>query len=639
MASAKFLQLLGDPTAGRIWLLELQPYNPAAAQVQPLYFCDPGPAGSFATGLADTPANTIYIPAIRAGGNLTYTLSLWNAEGALGGRSSPGLGEISLHNEDGALDYLADLSFAGRSLVVKLGGLDFTYPEFGTVLNATIESLAVGEQSVSLQIRDLQHILDKRVQTQLFQGTGGTEGGLDRKDQPKPASLGIVRNVEPVAVGLTGAGLPTYILGDGALAAYDSAVHALYDRGVPLTYDAGDPPAAGKWTLRASSGALVINATPAGQVTADLKGDATGGYVQTLGGVVRRLVTRYGGLTDPQQIDTAAFSQIDTDLPGPVGLFLQGGENLLDVLDRLCSPLAVSFGFDLQGRFTLQQVKAPTGSAVLELVDNQILALDRVATPEPTWRLTLGYRRCCTVQQPTDLASIYTNSVSNPGFATGANWTPGTGWSIAGGVATASAGSASDLAQTQAGLVAQQAYYVTVDLTRSVGSVTLRIDGVDLADGDGVTAIAASGTWRRDFIAGSTTPAFAVRKDASFVGTVDNLYIVPTRLDFVQQEYRATSVEDAAIKTAWLLALEARHDTPLDALSDAQAEAARQFDLFKVKRKAFKLRAKVDPLLVALGQEVRITDRRFGLVAGWTGRVVVIEADLGAGEVGLTLWG
>lgn len=636
MASAKFLALLGKPTANRIWLVEVQAYNLATSSVQTLYFCDPGANSSYTTEPGDTPANQPYQPLIREGGRFRYTQSLFRKDGALGGESTPAFGQISVHNEDGKLDYLEELSFAGRPIVVKLGSDGFAHAEFETIFAGLVAKKPdVSQETVLFTFRDLQALLDKPVQQTLFAGTGGAEGGGDLKDQAIPICLGRVRNATLPYLGVIEGGLAAWRAHDGALAAYALGLDQLYDKGVPLTYEASDPPSSGKWTKRAATGLYLFNGTPSSpQITADVKGSADGSFVETLGGVVRRLATRYGGFADPAAIDTAAFSQADADQPAPVGLFLQGTETIRSALDQLCSPLGFAWSVSLEGKLTLQQVKAPTGTEDLVLVEEQILDLQSVSTPEPCWRLGIGWGHNNTVQQDSDLLGAYTTLVTNGGFATDTAWTKGTGWTIGSSVASGAAGTQSDLSQNLSGAIPGQRYALTVTVTRSAGSLQVRVDGQDVGD-----PIAAAGTYRREFLAAGATPALAFRKDAAFAGTVDTVSVLPTRLEFVQQEYRAASVEDVAIKTPHLLARDLRQDTQLAEETDAIAEAERQFDLYSVPRRAFKVTASIDPLILRLGQEVRLEHSRFGLVDGANFRVVVIEADLGAGIVVLTVWG
>lgn len=114
--------------------------------------------------------------------------------------------------------------------------------------------------------------------------------------------------------------------------------------------------------------------------------------------------------------------------------------------------------------------------------------------------------------------------LQNNTFASSANWTTGTGWSIGAGVATKTAGTASSLAQTiSAGLAAGVVYKLTYTITRSAGTITPRLTGGTTVTG---TARSASGTYTEYITAVTGNTAFDFLGDSSFAGTVDNVYLV-----------------------------------------------------------------------------------------------------------------
>ena len=103
--------------------------------------------------------------------------------------------------------------------------------------------------------------------------------------------------------------------------------------------------------------------------------------------------------------------------------------------------------------------------------------------------------------------------VVNGDFAVDETWVKGTGWTIAGDVATKVAGVASDLEQTIAGLDTNASYLVITTATRTAGTLTPSIGGNDGA------AIAGDVTRQYDIIlAGSDD--FAYVADDTFAGTI-----------------------------------------------------------------------------------------------------------------------
>jgi hypothetical protein len=116
----------------------------------------------------------------------------------------------------------------------------------------------------------------------------------------------------------------------------------------------------------------------------------------------------------------------------------------------------------------------------------------------------------------------YPELVSNGGFSSSSGWTLGTGWTIGAGVATAAAGSASDLS-TAVAFEAGRVYRVTFTATLSAGTFTIATNGGSI--GEAGTAVQIAGTYSRLFRApvGSTTLKFS--KDNAYIGTIDNVSI------------------------------------------------------------------------------------------------------------------
>lgn len=121
-----------------------------------------------------------------------------------------------------------------------------------------------------------------------------------------------------------------------------------------------------------------------------------------------------------------------------------------------------------------------------------------------------------------DDAAHMPQTVTNGAFAADTDWTKGTGWTIATGVASSdgSQTAVSDLSQA-AGLVPGVTYTVSFDLVRTAGSVT------PMAGGTAGTARATTNTFSEAIVAGADG-TIAIRADADFIGNVDNVSAVPT---------------------------------------------------------------------------------------------------------------
>lgn len=101
-------------------------------------------------------------------------------------------------------------------------------------------------------------------------------------------------------------------------------------------------------------------------------------------------------------------------------------------------------------------------------------------------------------------------------------WTMGAGWAIASGIATHTAGEASDLAQDLT-LVAGTTYRVSYTVSgMSAGSVMPVLSGGTEVTG---TAVTADGTYHEALVAGAGNTTFALRASADFDGSVDAVVV------------------------------------------------------------------------------------------------------------------
>lgn len=123
----------------------------------------------------------------------------------------------------------------------------------------------------------------------------------------------------------------------------------------------------------------------------------------------------------------------------------------------------------------------------------------------------------------------YPELVTNGAFAADTDWTKGTGWTIASGVATAAAGQATALSQDLVGKLSGGVTYVLkATVTRTAGTVSFKVTSAasntpqDFTLGE---AIAKSGTYTRRFVAPPNPTLIKFDKDATFAGTIDNVSI------------------------------------------------------------------------------------------------------------------
>lgn len=577
-----FSQLVSNPAAARRYLVEVQCYNLASSTLETLYFSDNG----FTTEPTDAPANQHYHARVKSA--INFQRQLYNGSD-IGGAAIPGFGTIVLANDDGGLDYLHGYSICGRSITVKLGGAGFAYSDYGVIFQGTAQSMTIGESEVVINIRDLQEQLAVAMQSTLYDGSGGNEGGESLAGKPKPLCFGQCYNISPI---LVDSGSLVYQFHDGQV----DQVLAVYDKGAQLTPPlsltsdtvsftsstktiaaaAGSPfecvldgmtvtisgsasnngdftvvshtastlvvseavtdesasvtivhkSGTNGFTKDLANGLITLTNSPSGEITMDVRGAAPGGtYVSSVADIARKVVTVWGPLADPADLNTASFTALNTANSAAVGLYLATPDTILDALDKLVNSIGAFYGFNRAGLFDVGRLEAPAGTPVASFGPAEVLSngLDVVSTPLPYWRCKLQHKPVYTVQSKSDLAGIVSSD--------------------------------------------------------------------------------------------------------------------PARFDFVTNEYRTAVAEDASVKTGHLLAQELEATSLLAESTAADTEAARLLAMLKEPRRIFEVTVKTQPFNIELNDVVQLLDARMGLDSGVSFRVVGIKEDAGFSEVTMQLWG
>lgn len=361
------------------------------------------------TGAGDTPAHQPFLGTLDK--PISFRRSLLG--GSTIGVFTTGDGEASINNIDGRYDFLVGpYSVDGRDVTIKLGRDGDRYRDFMPIFVGTAANWLVAEDRVTLTLRDFGYKLNVPLQTRLYAGSGGAEGGDDLAGKRPPRAFGVCLNVTPAFL------VPNLLIWqvhDGALEAID----AVYDRGAALT--AGDDYAdyaalaaatvpAGSFATCLAEGLFKLGSPPAGTVTADLRGDNAGGYVETTADIVRRIVETSTVFTDDADFYLPAFAAVNTAQPAIVGYYAgpDVSVSVADVVANLMGGIGGWGGFRRQGKFEVGIVATPAALPVMRL-DNalgDIVSISREALPDgiypPPYRFRVAYARNWTVQD--DLA-------------------------------------------------------------------------------------------------------------------------------------------------------------------------------------------------------------------------------------------
>ncbi len=191
--------------------------------------------------------------------------------------------------------------------------------------------------------------------------------------------------------------------------------------GASVTVAATSP----QYLVDLARGLIFLLTNPAGKITAWVRGDnpagslPTGGYPNTGADIIRRIITRHGGLADPGDLNTSSFASYKSAAPGVAGIYIfgsaaqddrgvmtgastGGARTLLDVITEVAGSNLGFFGFMRQAnQFQLGQFQGVQGSPVTTITEfatatnvGVLLATpphQTIALSLPIWQVIVGY--------------------------------------------------------------------------------------------------------------------------------------------------------------------------------------------------------------------------------------------------------
>lgn len=207
-----------------------------------------------------------------------------------------------------------------------------------------------------------------------YAGTGGAEGGPDRKGTLKPWIFGHAQNVEPILIDEDNS--VYQFSGYGAI----QSVDVLYERGASFGAPVGDYAdyaalvaatiPAGRWATCLALGMVRLGAPQFGVITGDLKGDYSGSVQRRLPGAILQRIAAHRSIASAA-IDTASLSALDSfaaTLPsgGNISLVLTEQTTFLDLARRLCAQFNAQAGFTLMGKLIASRVAIGSPSFTID---------------------------------------------------------------------------------------------------------------------------------------------------------------------------------------------------------------------------------------------------------------------------------
>lgn len=385
-----------------IYLAELQAYDPTTDSVI---------TWRYSSGQGYDNDGVYYAPRIENPASLTRRMG----GASVGGRTSLSFGELTLVNNDQTLNALGDTFVDGRTLTIKRGDRTDPYENFATILVATMESVAMERERISVRLRDKAVTLETPFSAVKYAGDNilpyGIEGTMDDiGGQPKPRIFGRIALMQPVLVNTSKL---IYQVNAGAI---DSLVN-VFDAGAYLSRSTDyasqsemetTAPAQGSYRAWPAGGCFRLGSSPYGQLGACVA-ESWDYLDNSAAGIIQRILTEKG-YTSSDWV-AADFTTLNQRNVAPLGVIVEGDETTASLLDRLCQSVGAWWGFDALGRFRVARLDAPTGVPALTLTDREILEMEREPESEmPIWQTTLKADVNYVVQDKTSLAGV----VSDP---------------------------------------------------------------------------------------------------------------------------------------------------------------------------------------------------------------------------------
>lgn len=384
--ASPFSALIANQDADRAYLIDCRPYDPInLTEVQV----------GFSVGLKRPILAGRAWPA-RIGTVVNSQVDLFGDDIGRGGSSS--FGVIELLIGDGDHDDILNYAWDGRQVNVLMGAEGFDYSLFEPVFVGTAADIEYNDRKLSIILRDKSELLNRDIQENLYAGSGGLEGGDDIANVAKHLCYGTVKNITPVLIDRANI---IYQWHDGPVQAVDGA----FDGALALGF-AGDVAdiltasvSPGQYITQNSGGYIKLGAEPERAFTVDGRGDNAGGYVDTVADIVARIIQNHTDLT-VSDLELQSFSAVNTANSAAVGWYGNAG-TVAETISQLMGSIGGSWVFNRNGRVVVGVFQF--GSSVGQVASQDVVSLQRLRTPVPTWRRQLGYARSWLVQSQSDI--------------------------------------------------------------------------------------------------------------------------------------------------------------------------------------------------------------------------------------------
>ena len=282
---------------------------------------------------------------------------------------------------------------------------------------------------VTVPLYDYRAELEGPLQSDLYAGTNGAPGVLYEGEAD-----GLKGRVKPLAYGrLEGAHLPAPQVNAAVLGhqLHDGLVQGsveIFDRGdaagfadqgalVGAAFDAFTPSPA-SWCRDLGRGLVKINGSAAGVLSFGCRGDATGGYVETTGGVLSRLLAKAG--VPPARIGASVAALASS---APIGAWFGETTSARDAVAWVTRSAPAALLPDRQGVWTAMMVTPPALVADHALGEDEIIDMEADETaPPPVGEIRVGYGRIWTTFNGSEIAPALRGTSAEARLASEYRW-------------------------------------------------------------------------------------------------------------------------------------------------------------------------------------------------------------------------
>ncbi|MFN3858428.1 MAG: hypothetical protein ACK4RV_11840 [Caulobacter sp.] len=329
---------------------------------------------------------------------------------------SPGLGfgAAILANADGGLDPWEAFTWGEMRIWLWTDGTPFSAalpvtrgltspPEFSRPSRSPAQvrvSLYDYRAELERPLQETRYAGDNDGEDVLYEGTAD-----DLKNRPKPLAFGRLEDAH-IPAPMVNAGVLAHQLHDGEIAGQVE----VFDRGddagfvdegalVGAAFDAFEPdPASHCQDL--GRGLVKINGDPVGRLTFGLLGDAAGGYAETTGPVLARMLGRAGVPADRIGPSVSGLAA-----PAVIGAWFGDQVSGRDALGWVARSAMAVLAPDRAGVWAADRLAPPAAIAVHTISADELVDVEPDATtPAPAGEVRVGYGRIWTVFRGTEIA-------------------------------------------------------------------------------------------------------------------------------------------------------------------------------------------------------------------------------------------